>query len=200
MLMSESFRNILISTSTILALSGYLLYLISILRGKAKPHRTTRLIIFIISSITTASLYAQGNRVAIWLSGVFAISSLVIFILSLKHGLGGFSKLDISCFVIALIGTGLWIYTKNPIIALIASIIADFTGYIPTIIKSYKLPSSEVWYFFFIGALSALVNLLATKNWNIISFIYPAYIITVNLTVTLLVLKPYFVQILKAKK
>lgn len=192
-------KNILIILSVLLALFGYAVYFVSILNGKAKPHRTTRLVIFIISSLSTASLFAQGNRVAIWLSGVFAVSSLVIFLLSIKYGIGGFSKLDISCFVIAIFGIGLWVYTKNPVLALFSSIVADFTGYLPTIIKSYKLPKSEVWTFFFTGALSAALNLLATEKWSIESFAYPLYIIIVNMIVVFMILRPLFIPLIPRK-
>ncbi|MFH1898864.1 MAG: hypothetical protein ABIJ82_00075 [Patescibacteria group bacterium] len=185
-----SMQNLLIFLSTALALVAYFVYYISILKGKAKPHRTTRLVLFIISSLATASMFAQGNRVAIWLSGVFAVSSFVIFLMSIKYGLGGFSKLDIFCFVIALFGIAVWIYTRNPTTAIFSSIAADFTGFLPTIIKSYKMPESEVWTFFFIGAVSAALNLLATEKWVFEAFAYPLYIILVNTIVVLLILRP----------
>jgi membrane-associated HD superfamily phosphohydrolase len=185
-------RNILIVLSSVSAVVAYIIYFISILKGKAKPHRTTRLVLFVISFIATASMFAQGNRVAIWLSGVFAVSSFVIFLTSLKYGIGGFSKLDIFCFVIALSGIILWGYTNNPTLALFSSIAADFTGFLPTIIKTYRMPESEIWPFFFIGAVSAALNLLATEKPVIEAFAYPLYIIIVNGLEVLLILRPVF--------
>lgn len=70
--------TIFIAISTALALISPVIYCIAILKGEAKPHRTTRFVFLIISTLTTASLFAQGNTTAIWLAGASFIQSIVI--------------------------------------------------------------------------------------------------------------------------
>jgi len=183
-------QNIYLVVSSVLAFISYIVYIVAIFKGKAKPHRTTRFVLFVITALATASLFAEKNQVAIWLIGIFTFNSFIIFILSLRFGMGGWEKTDIVCLFIALIGIGLWKFTNNASIALYASIVADFTGVIPTLIKTYRFPKTEVWTFFAIDCIAALFTLLAIKNWKPIEFAYPLYIICIDFIIVLLVVRP----------
>jgi len=181
--------SIFIIISSILALISPFVYSLAILKGEAKPHRTTRLVLLIITSLTTASLFAQGNRVAIYLAGVSTIQSIVIFILSIKHGMGGWAKSDIVCLFFALTGIFLWQITKNPVIALYFAIGADFIGMIPAIIKTYRFPKTEIWLFFGLDVLAAIFSLAALKNWTLQEYSYPIYIMVINSLMVFLIVR-----------
>ena len=178
--------------SSLLVLISPIVYTVAILKGRAKPHRTTLLVFLIISSIATASLFTQGNRVAIYLAGVTTIQSLAMFILSIKYGMGGWAKSDIICLILALIGIVLWRITKNPVIALYFAIGADFIGLVPTLIKSYYFPKTEIWSFFAIDAFAGFFSLLAIKHWTIQEYSYPLYIMLINIITVLLIIRPHY--------
>ncbi|MEL7666508.1 MAG: hypothetical protein AAGU06_03745 [Candidatus Shapirobacteria bacterium] len=180
--------NIFILISVVLALISPIVYSVAILKGEAKPHRTTRFVLLLITSLTTASLFVQGNRVAIYLAGVSTLQSIIVFILSIKRGMGGWSKSDIICLVFALIGIIFWQITKNPAIALYFAIGADFIGMIPAIIKTYHFPETEIWSFFALDVFAAIFSLLALKTWTSEEFSYPIYIMLINLVMVLLIL------------
>jgi hypothetical protein len=182
-------KSIFIIISTSLAFISPLVYASSILKGKAKPHRTTRLVLLIITSLTTISLFAQHDRVAIYLAGVSTFQSTLIFFLSIKHGMGGGSKTDILCLIIAIIGIILWKITGSAEIALFFAIGADFTGMIPALIKTYKFPKTEIWQFYGLDCFAAFFSLLAMKEWGIEDFSYPVYILLINLIMVLLIVK-----------
>src|SRR5665811_1165536 len=150
-------KDIFITTSVILGLISSFVYFIAILKGEARPHRTTRLVFLLISTLITLALFAQGNRVAVWLSAVSTFQSVVIFLLSIKYGMGGRSKTDIFCLLIAFIGIASWQLTKDPLIALYFAIAADFTGIVPTLIKTYHFPHTEVWIFYFLDVCACLL-------------------------------------------
>jgi hypothetical protein len=183
-------QTLFILVSSVLALISPLVYSRSILKGKAKPHRTTRLVLLIITGLTTASLFAQNNHVAIYLAAISTLQSILIFFLSLKRGMGGWAKSDITCLVIAMIGIILWRITKNPVIALYFAISADFTGMIPTLIKTYKFPKTEVWSFFLLDVFAAGFSLLAVKIWTVEQYVYPIYVMSINLIMVILIIKP----------
>ncbi len=185
-------QTIFIAISSILVLISPIVYSIAILKGKAKPHRTTRLVLLIITGLTTASLFAQHNTVAIWLAGASTLQSMVIFILSIKHGMGGWSKFDIFCLIIALAGIILWQLTKNPVIGLYFAIGADFTGMIPALIKTYRFPYTEVWTFFLLDTIAAGFSLLALRSWTLQEYSYPFYILVINLCMVILIIRPNF--------
>lgn len=182
--------TIFIVISSSLALISPLIYSRAILKGEAKPHRTTRFVLLLITSLTTAALFAQGNRVAIWLAGVSSLQSIVIFFLSIKHGMGGWSRMDILCLIVALTGIILWQVTKNPVIALYFAIGADFTGMVPALIKTYYHPETEVWTFYTLDVFAALFSILALSRWSPEEYSYPIYIMLINVVMTALIVRP----------
>jgi len=190
-------KDIFLIISSILAFAAYVTYINAILKKKAKPHRTTRLITFIITALATVSLSAKNNQVAIWLTGIFAFNSFIIFVLSLNYGMGGWEKKDVICLIIALIGICLWKLTKNPSFALYSSIAAEFAGVVPTLIKIYKYPKTEVWTFFAITGFAALFSLLAIKNWNPTEFAYPLYSVCIDLVTVFLIIRPTLYRLTK---
>ena len=183
-------KTTFIFVSSLLAFISPLIYAKAILKGQAKPHRTTRFVLLIITSLATASLFAQHDTVAVWLAGVSALQSILLFGLSIKHGMGGWAKTDILCLLIALAGIVIWQTTKDPSLALYASIAADFTGMLPAIIKTYKYPHTEIWSFFLLDVFAAIFSLLAVKTWTVQEFSYPLYIMIINSIMVLLIIRP----------
>jgi len=176
--------------SSLIALISPLVYTKAILKGEAKPHRTTRLVLLLITSLATVSLFAQHNTVAIWLAGISTLQSILIFSLSIKHGMGGWAKTDLFCLSIAFLGILLWQTTKLPVIALYASIGADFTGMVPSLVKTYHFPYTEIWIFYLLDVIAAIFSMLALSTWTIDQFAYPLYIFAINLAMVFLVIRP----------
>lgn len=181
---------ILIIFSSILAFVSYIVYIIAILRGAAKPHRTSRFCTALITILSMASLFAQGSTVAVWLSVVFAVGSLVIFILTLWYGMGGWAKTDIVCLLISVVGILFWRVTSNPMYGLIFFIGADLVGQIPMLIKTYWFPETEVWTFYFLDVLASFCTLAAMPSWIIREFAYPLYVVLLDCSIIFLILRP----------
>lgn len=125
--------------------SSYLAYEWGMIKGWARPHRTTRLVIFVIVILGFLSLYAQGDRVVVWFLGICSVQSLIMLIMSFKYGMGGWAKEDLLALVIAIVGIVTWQVTDNPVLGLYAAVTADLAGMIPALIKTYRLPDSEYW-------------------------------------------------------
>lgn len=183
-------KLLLILLSSIIALISPVIYMRAILKGQAKPHRTTRFVLLVISFLATISLFAQHDHVAIWLAGIAFVQAIFIFFLSFKRGMGGWSFLDILCLIIASLGILLWQSTKDPALALYASIGADFTGMVPALIKTYNWPHTEIWLFYFMDVFAGAFSALAVQKWTFQEVSYPIYIATINLVMTLLILRP----------
>ena len=173
-----------------MALITYLIYGWSIVVGKTRPHRTTRFVLLLITSLGVASLFAGQDRVAIWLIGVCAVGALVIFLLSLKYGMGGWAKIDIACLIIAIIGIVVWQVTDSPVLGLYASVLADFVGMFPALIKTYRLPHTEYYLSYIFDISAALFTLLAIQKWEVQGFAYPLYIFIINSIMLILIIRP----------
>ena len=178
--------------SSLLAFISPLVYARAIFSGNAKPHRTTRLVLLIISLLATLSLFVQKDTVAIYLAGISTLQSILIFILSIQYGMGGWSKVDVFCLMVAIFGIILWQTTKNPSLALYASILADFIGMIPALIKTYNFPKTEVWTFYALDVCAALFSLFAIKSFTVFTvqqFAYPLYITCINFLMVVLIVR-----------
>jgi hypothetical protein len=136
-------------------------YVISILKGHTKPSRSAYAIWALVEVVTAVTYIASGARSTIWVILTWAFSAVLIFILSIKYGMGGHSKLDLTCLAIALIAITIWITTKSPIAALYASIIAGKLSYLPIIKKSYLTPETENTLSWGMVVFAAILNLFA---------------------------------------
>jgi len=162
-----------------------------------RPHRITRFIMVLITLVSTLSLFAQHNTTTIYLIGSYFIGCVAIFLLSLKYGMGGWSKTDISCLLLAIIGIVFWIFTDNPVFALYISIIADIIGWIPTIIKTYHFPHTEFWLVNAMDFLAAVLNICANKTFNFNAIIFPIYIILINIIIISIIYKSTYRRIFR---
>lgn len=182
-------KEFYIATSSILAIVSYVVYVVAILQGKAKPQRATRFVVLFICIVATLSLFAQGSVSSIWLTSVFTFGSIIIFLLSIPYGMGGWSKTDVICIMLALFGVVLWKISTNPFFALLFSIEADFVGQIPLLIKSYRFPKTEVWYFYFLDVLASICNIGIISQWKLFDLVFPLYIICIDSIIVLLILR-----------
>lgn len=183
-------QSVFITISVIISLISPIIYVKEIVGGSARPHRTTRLVLLVTTILTTLSLIAQKDTVAVWLAGVATFQSITIFILSIKYGMGGWAKIDIISLLIALTGIVLWKITSSPQLALFFAVGADIIGMIPTLIKTYKLPKTESWLFFFLDTIGALFNLFAIQTWVLKDYVFPLYIFIINMIMVLLIVIP----------
>ncbi len=180
-------RSVLISMSSILALISYIVYVVAIVRGDARPHRTTRFCTALITVLAMASLFAQGSTSAVWLSVVFAGGSCIIFALSLWRGMGGWSASDILCLLTSVAGVLFWNVTNDPLLGLIFFIGADFVGQLPMLFKTYRLPHTEVWTFYFLDVMAALCTLAAAGQWSASEVAYPLYVVALDASIIYLI-------------
>ena len=173
--------------AAVLALIAPVVYIRAILRGEAKPHRTTRFVLMVITFLTVTALFAHGDRVSLWLAAASAIQAIVIFGMSIKYGMGGGDKVDILCLVIAMLGVVLWQITNEPILALYFGIAADFVGGIPLFIKTWRDPDTEVWSYYAFDVVGSFLILLAITTRSVETMAYPFYIFAINLFVIFLI-------------
>lgn len=104
--------------------------------------------------------------------------------------MGGRAKIDILCLLIAWIGILIRKLTNNPIMWLMASIVADFIGMIPALIKTYKFPETETWIFYWLDVFASIFTILAITIYSYQEMSYPIYIMIINFVMVLLILKP----------
>lgn len=181
-------QKIFLIISTVLPLIGTITYIYEIFRYNIKPHRITRFIFATLALLTTITLYQQQSQTAIWLSVVTLIQTTIVGIISLFKGVGGTDKESIIAVIIMIFGLFLWHLSRNPLIALIFFLLADFAGVFPTIIKSYHNPFEESYVYWLIDVIASLLNLLAMPQIKLDDIIYSGYLLIANLIVVIIVI------------
>jgi hypothetical protein len=145
----------------VMALVQVIPYVVSIGRGHTKPERTTYFIWLILNIVTTTSYIAVGARTTIWTEIAYSFTAFLIFGLSIKHGMGGFSTFDIVCFLLAMTGIGVWLSTRDVLLTFYFSTFVSFIAYLPTIKKAYFLPETENTLSWVMTTCTAVVNVCA---------------------------------------
>ena len=174
-------------SSGILMMVSSVPYIRDIVKGKTKPERATWFIWSVVMMIAFFAQVASGGTFSTLLTVGDTIVVIVIFILSIKHGMAGWMMRDKMALVGAGISLILWYFTKNPAIALFIVIFIDFLGGLLTIVKSYENPESETMLTWFFSSIAGFLGILAVGEMNFILLAFPIYICLINLAIGLII-------------
>ena len=183
----------------VFALADITLYILAILGRNYRfrriqrtvPNRATWFIWASIGVIIFTSYYAAGATDTLWFPASYAFGFVIIALLSIRYGEGGFEFVDIFCLSGAVISAWAWWKYNSPEMALLGTISMDAFGSIPTIEKSWREPWKENLTAWFLSFIASIANILAI-NWSTATFaiiIYPIYMFFVLGLITLLLLR-----------
>ena len=175
-----------------LALIDFVLYDISIIRGKTRPNRATWFILSIVGIIIFSSYYSLGARDTLWMPLAYTIGPVVAFILSIKMGEGGWTTFDKVCLLGAGVSIILWWQTGSALVALLTNIVIDMFGLLPTVKKSYLNPASEEFFPWFVTVIACIFNIFAIQAWEFNVWVYPIYMLLINGVIAWLLYYPRF--------
>lgn len=161
-------------------------YIRDIFRGKTKPHRVSWFLYFVINAVNVANQAASGATNSLWLPIVSTVITFGIFILSIKRGMGGYTKLDLLCFVGALAGLFLWFVFKTPLASTIVNVIAITLAVVPTIKKSFTHPETETAITYLIASTSGLLAALSVGSLNFRLLLLPAHDFVIQIVIWLI--------------
>lgn len=170
----------------IVSFSAYSIYIISVFRGQTKPSRSTWWILTLVGILIFATSHSIGAQENMWIQLSYIIGPLAIAILSTfsKYGYKeGFLNIDKICLVSAIFCAIIWLVFDSPFLAFLGSIIVDFVGLVPTIIKTYFDPLEEDWIAWGIEFFASILNTLSITSWFILdnkSWIYALYLLMIN--------------------
>jgi len=152
-------------------------YLISILRHKTKPERTSWFIWTVLGLIAFESQIGLHARWSLLYAAANAAGNLLVFLLALHFGVGGWKRLDVTALIIAVASTAVSFTVDQPLYALFGVLIANFAGTVPTLYKAYIDPSSESVLAWFLIGTSALFGAFSVGSLDITLLLLPVYMI-----------------------
>jgi hypothetical protein len=162
--------------SGLMVLIGAPFYLFDILKGKTKPERTTWLIWSIQGLIAFGAQFKLGAHWSLLYVGLEALGNIIVYLLALRFGVGGWHLRDKYALVIAAIGVIASVALKDPVLALFGVVLADFAGVALTLRKAYLDPSSETALTWFALGISSALAAASVGHWYFQLLLYPIYL------------------------
>lgn len=152
------------------------LYIATIVRGKTRPDAISWGGWMVLASIAAAAQIVEGASWSVVIPLTSAIADGSVFLLSLKYGYKKFTHLDAICLVLGIVAIGAWVLTKEPLVALALSILADAIVATPTIAKTLRKPHSEAPLPWLLFALGAGLGALSTERFDFANLAFPIYL------------------------
>ncbi len=160
----------------VIELVAFVPYIVSIFRGKTIPHRGSWIIWTILGFVLLMSYRAAGAEETIWVPLMMFLGPLVITVLSMRYGTGGWEdSLDRYCLVGALVAIVCYFIFDTPLVALSIAILTDVFAAIPTVRKSIWQPYSEDVIAWSLAFIASILNIAAIDTWNLSIAGYPIY-------------------------
>lgn len=197
LLFGVSFAHWLVILSVALSLSGAVVYIRDMFRGKSKPNLVTwGLWAFAPLIATGAALAASADHwttVRIFMSG---FGPLLVFVAAFiaKQSYWKLTGFDYACGAFSLVALGCWLGANSPVLAILLAATADLLATLPTMVKAWKYPETETLYTYFIGLFTAAIIIPAITVWNIENSAFQIYLLTANFLLFVIVARGHFMH------
>ena len=162
-------------------------YVRDTLRGSTRPHRGTWLIWGVLAVVVCLSQYADGASWSLIMAAVQAVLTTGIFVLSIRRGEGGVSRVEQLMIAIAGAGVVGWIVADEPLVATACVVAADLLGAAMMVPKTYRDPESETLVTFAFASVGGALAAGAVGAIDLSLLLYPVYYCLVNGAIALLI-------------
>lgn len=170
---------------TLIGAAGAFAYLWDTIKGRVKPNRVSFLLWSIAPMIAFAAQIKQGVGLEALMTFSTGFLPLLTFIASFtnKKAEWKITRFDLACGFLSLIGLMLWLITKVGNVAIFFSILADGLAALPTLVKAYQHPETEIAWPWLATCIGVTLTLLTLKEWTFTNSSFIIYIFIVDLII-----------------
>lgn len=174
---------------TLIGTAGAIAYLRDTIKGKVKPNRVSFLLWAIAPMIAFVAQIQQGVGLESLMTFSTGFLPFLTFIASFtnKNAEWKLTKFDVLCGFLSVVGLILWLITKVGNVAIFFSIVADGLAALPTVIKAYKYPETEIAWPWLATCFGVILTLLTLQKWTFANSGFILYIFIVDLIIFILV-------------
>jgi hypothetical protein len=163
-------------------------YIQSIRTGKTKPHVFSWIIWGFATVVVFFAQIAGEAGLGAWSIGVSGVITFyVAFLAYVKRSDTTISKTDWVFFIVALSALPVWVFTSDPVWAVVVLTTVDTLGFGPTIRKLFHHPYEEKISFFFIFVVRNLFSIVALEHYSVTTVLFPAVMAVACLLVIILI-------------
>ncbi len=174
---------------TAIGSAGALVYLRDTLRGTTQPNRVTWLLWAVAPLLAAAVEFNEGAGLRALPTFMVGFMPLLIFIGSFHNSAAVWKvrRMDYACGAVSVLGTIVWLITRNGVLAISAAMAADFLAGVPTLMKSWTHPQTETVHSYIGTVVSMIVLLLTVDQWDFDVVAFPIFVLCMASTQSILV-------------
>ena len=134
-----------------------------------------------LDTVTLAGMYAEGTVNGQIMSAAFG--AWIVFFISLKHGVPGWTRLDVFCLCSCVLGISFWKIFDNPLAGIIISSVANSIGCIPTCVSVWEDSRRENKAGWVIGTMSSFFAMASIQEWTPAYYVQPISFLMMQIVV-----------------
>lgn len=169
--------------AALLAAASAYAYIRDIFRGNTKPHVYTWLIWAIVTVIAFLGQWVSGAGAGSWATGVSAVITITVLLLSLRYGTTDITTFDKICLALSLLAIAPWLLAKNILLSVVLATVIDVIGFFPTMRKTWNAPRSESLGSMWFDALKHGLSLASLQAYSVTTWLYPAMVLATKLAI-----------------
>jgi len=164
-------------------------YIRDTLRGETSPNRVTWTLWGIEGVLTFGVEVQQRVGLAAWMTLMLGLVPVAVVVASFRnsHAVWRIGPFDIICGSFSVVGLILWALVREPTVALVLFVGADQLAALPTVRKSWLVPSSETPRAFAMGCVNCVITVLTLKHWTTAGVLFPGCIAVTDFCLTILI-------------
>ena len=175
-------------TATAISILSFVPYLKDLRAKKIKPHLFSWVIWSLMTLIYFFAQVSGGAGIGALTTAITGILTIYIAIIAFRHSDKIIKRIDWISLAISLIALISWVVTNNPVYAVILVSISDFTGFFPTIRKSYNEPYSETLSLYLMAAIKHVLVIFSLQQITLTTSFYTFFLIAENFLFVLMLL------------
>lgn len=144
-------------------------------------------------AIDTAAQASKGIDWSLAVPVIGTFSTTIIALIALRLGHAVWTRTDHFSITLGIVAIILWAITKEPLTALVLSIIADLAVTLPTIVKTYHEPESEPALLWVLYTIGTALTVVATQSFTVYNLLVPLYTVFGSAIIAVLALRGRFI-------
>ena len=175
--------------AAVISLIGTAGYVRDTLRGTTTPNRVTWGLWGVEGVLAFVVEIQQHVGLAALMTLMFGLIPLLIVGVSLRghHGVWRIGPFDVLCGSLSVAGIAFWAFVNEPTVALVSFVVADQLAGLPTLRKSWLVPSSETAWTFFTGVINTAITIMSLRHFTTAGALFPGAIFVTDVIIWVLV-------------
>jgi hypothetical protein len=168
-------KQLLSAAAIALTFAIFVPYILSVRRGRTKPHVFSWVIWALGTFVVSLAQLAGDGGVGAWPIGVSGLITAYIAVLAYsKQSDTAITRMDWTFFGVALAALPCWYFTSDPLSAVIILTGVDLAGFGPTFRSAYARPHDERMRFYALAVVRNVLAILALERYSLTTVLFPA--------------------------